>query len=144
MIVTEETRKAVQEAKEKIRTKMSERLKAQLSLTKETQNRFDVGNLLFAQRVVQEVPKDTWTLVQLLGRLSTDQNHLHRRANKLRLSLAHGWYPCSLHDIMFLADLTRDESAMTEGQFYARLEAQWPEEIVWHGQMDKLRPSQAL
>ena len=99
----------------------------------------------------KRLPKDTFTLTQLLKRiLRTDQTAqtvkvewegdtaivtsvpknptysapaLERMANKLISSLQHGWFPTSVGDVLFLSGLTPDEVLLSEDKFYRALEA---------------------
>src|SRR5262249_29095474 len=64
-------------------------------------------------------PHDLWTLVNVLARLSTDQTQLYKRALKLRYCLkVKGWEPKSVGDVLFLAELTPEEAAMPQNEFY--------------------------
>lgn len=60
--------------------------------------------------------------------MSHDQAFLPRRAEKLCWARSHGWTPTpdeAAHDVLFLAELTREEQAMTDAQFSNHLETSW-------------------
>jgi hypothetical protein len=126
-------------------------LKAQNEHDKSTK----LANENFAKQFAT-MPKDTWTLVQLLKRIhSSDQNSwqpvlktetLYRMANKVRWGLEHGWTVSEPHDLGLLGELTQDEQRMSEDKFYANLEttrASKPVSLSVKGREVKAEPIKA-
>jgi hypothetical protein len=136
----------------KQRGKMSEAARQKLKANNEATKADKQTNENFAAQFTQ-LPKDVWTLVQLLKRIFwSDQNAwttkvtydnegsvlavepvrkppqmsdklLERMADKIRWSLQHGWTATSVSDVVFFGTLTADEERMTDEKFIAHLEA---------------------
>jgi hypothetical protein len=103
---------------------MSEAAAAKLRAIGEAERADQAAQKDFVERF-ERLPKDTWALAQVLSRCSTDQSNLERRANKLRLSLRLGLKASSVGDVFFLAELTREEAALSDEKFIRLIEVGW-------------------
>jgi hypothetical protein len=108
-------------------SKMSPRRIEELRKIAEYERRDKIDQADFIRRLNTLLSKrnDTGTLATVLSRCSTDQKYLERRANKLRLSLHRGLQPSSVHDVLFLACLTRAEEKMTDRAFARWMDEGW-------------------
>jgi hypothetical protein len=131
--------------------RLSEAAAARLRAIREQDKADKIATESFAEQF-RRLPKDIWTLVQMLKRIySSDQNAwttaviydadgcvlsvtpvrkapqmtdnlLERMADKIRWSLQHGWTVASISDVVFAAALTEDEKRMSDERFISHLE----------------------
>jgi hypothetical protein len=105
---------------------MSATARAKLKATNDATARAKADNEKFAKSFNEDVPKDHWTLLQLLRRISQGENWADLHVLKLGRCLAMGWKPTSPADVCSFSRLVPDEEAMTPARLYEELSAHWP------------------
>ena len=131
MLITDEHRQSVRNPK----TRLSEKAAARLATLSEFGKAERDGQKQFVDRFSEVLAKvnkrcnvtnNVHLLMSILQRCSTDQSNLERRALKLRRCLAMGWTVKSVGDVLFCAELTAEEAAISDSEFYERVTADWP------------------
>ncbi len=123
MQITDEHRALAREESEQTaaRGAMSEKNAARLRVIREEDRIERCGELRFASALASVIVTPD-NLARLVGRCSSDQSHLQRRALKLAWFIGTkgnrlGTEIATPGDVLFLSALTRDEETMTDAQF---------------------------
>jgi hypothetical protein len=129
------------------RARMSHTAAAKLRAVNENDRATKAANAKFAAQFAR-LPKDTWTIVQVLARIYSADNHawtveatydgdectvtpvrkvplnllLERMANKVICCLRQGWTVTEPHDITLFGALTAEERAMSDEKFITHLD----------------------